>query len=57
MPTLALRRYVRELGWNLNAVVPHTYIPRLLTLLGFQDEEFSRLLGRSQAWGGGGVEA
>ena len=38
---------LKELDWSLNSVVPHTYIPRLLAILGFQGEEFSRLLGRS----------
>ena len=41
---------LKELAWSLNSVVPHTYIPRLLTLLGFQGEEFSRLLGRSHVY-------
>lgn len=41
---------LKELGWSLNNVVPHTYIPRLITLLGFQGDEFQRLMARSEVY-------
>ena len=41
---------LRELGWNLNDVVPYAYIPGLLNLLRFQGEDCARILGRSEVY-------
>jgi hypothetical protein len=34
---------LKELEWSLNSVVPQTYIPRLLTLLGFHAGPYTPL--------------